>query len=168
MYQIGDYIVHESSGVCEISDICEMALDGKGSEQEYYVLVPYGDRGGRIITPVHSEKVRMRPVMTRDEITELVDTIPTVECIMENNDKLRAVRYKEALSAFEARRLLEVIKTAYLGKQRRIRSGKKVFSGDEKYFQIAEKRLYDEISFVFSEDTAQVKQWIMNEIKKCS
>ncbi|MDO4299460.1 MAG: CarD family transcriptional regulator [Lachnospiraceae bacterium] len=168
MYQIGDYIVHEGIGVCEVTDICEMALSGKGTERTYYVLVPYGDKGGRTFTPVDSDKIRMRPVMSRQEINELVGTIPSVDCIQENNDKLRAVKYKEALGAFEAGKLLEIIKTVYLGKQRRIRSGKKVLSGDEKYFQIAEKKLYDEIAFVFSEDTDQVKRWITDEIKKCS
>lgn len=167
MYQIGEYVVHESNGVCEVSDICEMALNGKGSERKYYVLVPCSDRKGRTFTPVNSQKVRMRPVMTKDEINELIAAIPEVGCISEDNDRLRAVKYKEALGAFEAEKLLVIIKTVYLGKQRRLRSGKKVLTGDEKYFQVAEKRLYDEIAFVFSEDTDEVKKWIISEIKKC-
>ena len=60
MYQIGDYLVHESIGVCEVSDICEMALSGKDSKKMYYVLIPYGDKRGRTFTPINSEKVRMR------------------------------------------------------------------------------------------------------------
>lgn len=167
MFQIGDYVVHESNGVCEVSDICEMALDGRGSEKKYYVLVPYGDQGGRTFTPVDSQKVRMRPVMTKEEINHLIEIIPQVDCITEDNDKLRAVKYKEALAAFDAEKLLEIIKTVYLGRQRRVRSGRKVLTGDEKYFQIAEKKLYDEIAFVFSESTDDVKKWIMGEIKKC-
>ena len=168
MYQIGDHLVHEGIGVCEVLDICEMALSGKGSEKKYYVLVPYGDDKGRTFTPIDSEKIRMRHVMTKEEIRELVGMIPEVDCIRENNDKLRAVKYKEALSAFEAEKLLKVIKTCYLGRRHRLRLGKRVLSGDEKYFQIAEKKLYDEIAFVLSADPDEIKKWITKEIEKCS
>lgn len=168
MYQIGDHLVHEGIGVCEVLDICEMALNGKGSEKKYYVLVPYGDKGGRTFTPIDTQKIRMRPVMTKEEITELVGMIPEVDCIHENNDKLRALKYREALSAFEADKLLKVIKTCYLGRRHRLRLGKKVLSGDERYSQIAEKKLYDEIAFVFAMDTEKIKNWITNEIEKCS
>ena len=85
-----------------------------------------------------------------------------------NNDKLRAIKYREALGSFEAKGLLEIIKTVYIGKQRRLRSGKKALSGDEKYIQIAEKKLYDEIAFVYSENTDDVKAWVTGEIQKCS
>ncbi len=168
MFQVGDYLVHEGIGVCKVNDICEMELSGKGSKKSYYVLVPLQDTGSCTYTPVDSEKVRMRPVMSRQEIESLVSTIPELECIQENNDKLRAVKYREALGTFEASGLLEIIKTVILGKQRRMTMGKKALSGDEKFIQIAEKKLYGEIAFVFSLGTEEVKQWITGEIQKCS
>ena len=168
MFQVGDYLVHEGAGVCQVAEICDMELSGRGSMRTYYVLEPLGDKGGRTITPVNSEKVRMRPVMSKEEIEALIQDIPEVDCIQENNDKLRAIKYREALGSFEAKGLLEIIKTVYIGKQRRLRSGKKALSGDEKYIQIAEKKLYDEIAFVYSENTDDVKAWVTGEIQKCS
>ena len=35
-YQVGDYLMHEGSGVCQVADISEKALQGKGSEKMYY------------------------------------------------------------------------------------------------------------------------------------
>ena len=35
MYKVGDYIMHETSGVCQVKEISEKALHGKGSERMY-------------------------------------------------------------------------------------------------------------------------------------
>ena len=39
-YQVGDYLVHEGSGVCQIEDIDDMELMGKGSRKTYYCMSP--------------------------------------------------------------------------------------------------------------------------------
>ncbi|MDD3368446.1 MAG: CarD family transcriptional regulator [Lachnospiraceae bacterium] len=166
MYQIGDFIVHEGSGICEVADIKEMALCGRGSEKEYYTLRPFYEKGSQVFTPVNSDKVKLRPVMTREKIENLIAEIPEIDGIWEENDKLRAVKYKEALATFKPEELVRVIKTVYLGKQKRVDAGKKILVGDEKYIQIAQKWLYEEIAFVMDMDMKSVEKMVVKELTK--
>ena len=47
--------MHENSGVCQVTEISEMALTGKGSEQLYYSLTPVFQKGSKIFTPVEAK-----------------------------------------------------------------------------------------------------------------
>ena len=166
MYQVGEFVVHEGSGICKIAEISEMALAGKGSEQDYYILTPYYEKGSRVMTPVENTKVRMRPVMSKKEVEALIEKMPEVAEIREDNDKQRVQKYKESLAAFEPEELVRIIKTVYNGKKRRISAGKKILMGDEKYIQIAEKRLYEEIAFAMEMEVKDVEQMISDRIEK--
>ena len=82
MYKVGDYIMHETSGVCQVKEISEKALHGKGSERMYYCLEPVFDRGASVITPVDS-KARIRDVKSSDEFEELLDEGPQIDVVKE-------------------------------------------------------------------------------------
>lgn len=160
MYQVGEFIVHESNGICKIADISEMALCGRGTEKNYYILNPVYEKKSQVYTPVDSDRVRMRPLMSKEEIEELFREIPEIQEIEEKNDKLRALKYKESLAAFEPRELVRIIKTVNAGKKRRVDAGKKILMGDEKYIQIAQKLLCEEIAFVLEIDMKQAADLI--------
>ncbi|MBQ9438392.1 MAG: CarD family transcriptional regulator [Lachnospiraceae bacterium] len=164
MYEVGEFVVHEGSGVCKIEEISEMALSGRGSEKIYYVMTPYYEKGSRVVTPVESTNVRMRPVMTKGEVETLISEMPEVEEIIEDNDKQRLLKYKEAIQAFEPVELVRIIKTVYKGKKRRLDAGKKILMGDERYTQIAQKKLYEEIAFAMEMDVKDVEGMINEKI----
>ena len=165
MFQKGEYVVHENSGVCRVEEISEMAMSGRGSEKLYYTLVPKLEESSHIYTLVDAPKVRVRQVMSREEIEQLLNLIPDVEIRWEKNDKVRTLRYKEALAAFEPEKLLEVIKTIYWGKQKRLKEGKKILTGDERYYQIAGRKLYDEIAFALEIDIKQAERIVLDRIR---
>ena len=163
MYAVGEFVVHEGSGVCRIEEISELALSGRGSEQTYYVMKPLYEKGSRVMTPVEGN-VRMRPVMTKGEVESLISEMPGVSEIEEDNDKQRILKYKEALAAFEPLELVRIIKTVHRGKQRRLDAGKKILMGDERYTQIAQKKLYEEIAFAMEMDVKDVEGMISERI----
>ena len=61
MYQIGQYIIYGSTGVCKVESLVEKSPHGL-----YYVLKPLYE-SGTIYTPAEHPKVFMRPVISRDE-----------------------------------------------------------------------------------------------------
>ena len=63
-YQVGDYLVHEGSGVCQIEDIDDMELMGKGSSKTYYCMSPVFKAGAKVFTPIDGGAIRLRPVAT--------------------------------------------------------------------------------------------------------
>ncbi len=151
-HEVGDFLMHESAGVCRVAAVEELALQGRGSEKMYYSLEPVFQTGSHVITPVEGAKVRIRDVKSKKEIENLLSSLDELEFIDENNDRARAEKFKEEISHFDPRPLAGVVKTAYLRKHMRIASGKKVMSSDEKVLQNAGKKLFEEMAFALKTD----------------
>ena len=145
-YKVGDYIVHEVSGVCKVVEICEQALRGRGSEKLYYSLEPVFSKGTRLTTPVDS-KVRIRDVIPSEEFELLIERVPEFPILHEENARARTEMFKEEIAKFDIDALATVLKTVYLRKELRIAEGKKVMASDEKIINIASKKLFEEMAF---------------------
>jgi CarD family transcriptional regulator len=146
-YKIGDYLMHESAGVCQVKEIEELALSGKGSEKEYYELAPVYQAGGQVITPVEDKNGRLRDIKSGDEMQKILDAVDELDTIDEMNNRVFQEKVKSAMSDFEPLSLAGVVKTVYLRNKSRVASGKKAMSQDERVLQIAGKKLFDEMAF---------------------
>lgn len=155
MFEIGDYVVYGSKGVCKVVDISEMDLGG--SSRRYYFLEPVQDKGSKVYLPVDNQKAVIRPVMTREEALELIDEIPEVEDLQVPDERKREVSYKDAMRQCSSRVWVSIIKTLYNRKRERIALGKKITALDEKYLRAAENELYGELSVALnvSQEDAQ-------------
>ena len=67
MFNIGDYIVHGRNGVCKVVDITHIDMSGADKDKLYYALVPMKSEDSKIFYPVDSDKVVMRPIVTKKE-----------------------------------------------------------------------------------------------------
>lgn len=146
MFKKGDYIIYGTVGVCEVTDITTLNMEGAKKDRLYYVLCPRYDKSSKLFTPVDNEKIVMRPILTKEEACELVDEIPEIEALWTANDKMREEMYKEVIKSGSCRELIKIIKALYLRKKARIEQGKKTTSMDERYLKIAEDNLYSELS----------------------
>lgn len=169
MYAVGDYLMHEKSGVCVVEDISVKAMSGKGSEKKYYSLRPLFDKDSIVLTPVDS-KVRMRDVMSSDDIAALLNKVPQLPFIEEKNPRVITEIFKAKISSFDIAELATVVKSIYIRKEIRIAKGKKAMSSDEKIMQFAGKRLFEEMAFVLHEDVKEAEEAfdeiVVPEIKK--
>lgn len=145
-YEVGDFIVHETSGVCRVVEICEKALGGRGSEKLYYSLEPVFSRGTMLTTPVDT-KVRIRDVIPPEDFEDLLERVPSFPFLQEENTRARTELFKEEIAKFDIDALATVLKTVYLRKEMRIAEGKKVMASDEKIISIASKKLFEEMAF---------------------
>ncbi len=167
MYAKGDYIFHENNGVCRVEDISEIAMAGRGSEKLYYTLLPNLEKKSVVYTLVESPRSKVRDIMTEEQLKELLDTIPDIEIKWEKNDKIRIQYYKDSVTSADPSKLLEVLKTVYYGNQMRIKAGKKILTADDRYYQIAGKKLFDEISFVFHLDMKEAEKMVEDALRDC-
>jgi len=72
MYSVGQFVVHPGQGVCQVEAIVE-------EPTAVYELLPIGQRHPmRIKYPVAGAK-KLRPVLTREEAEELIDSYPEIE-----------------------------------------------------------------------------------------
>lgn len=166
MFEKNDYIIYGTSGVCKVEDITTMNMDGISKERLYYVLSPSSQKGGKIFTPVDSEKTLMRRVLTREEASRLIDEIPDIEELWFTNDKQREEKYKECMKSCDCREWIKIIKTLYLRKQERSAQGKKITSTDEKYLRMAEDYLYSELEIPLGIPKEDMERYIAEQIER--
>ncbi len=166
MFEKGEYIVYGTSGVCQIEDITTMDMKGVAGNRLFYVLIPSSQRGGKIFTPVDNEKTYMRPVITRDEASKLIEEIPGIEELWISNEKLREAKYKECMNSCDCREWIRIIKTLYLRKRARSAQGKKITSTDEKYLRMAEDYLYSELEIPLGIPKARMEAYIGEQVRK--
>lgn len=103
------------------------------------------DEKETIYVPVSNSDSALRPCLTEENAWKLIEKIPEISTPWTENEKMREQKYKEAIKANDPKALVVIIKMIYQRKQQRLAQGKKCTATDTKYFQIAEKLLYEEL-----------------------
>lgn len=158
MYKINDYLVY-GKDVCKVYEINEKRFNNT----DYYLLKPIKDSSLKIEVPITSNKIR--PVITKEELTEIIKKIPSIKPI-EANDKFIENEYKSLLSTPTHENLIRIIKTTYLQNKERLENNKKVAEKDKNYFELAEEYLYNEFSIILGYTFEETKAYVINEVLK--
>lgn len=150
MFQINDTVMYGMHGVCKIEDITMKEF--MGSPKEYYVLKPISDVSATLYVPIHNEKLleKMRKILSREEVYNLIETMPQKEIIWFKNENERKEQYKKIIAKGEHGELIGMIKAIYLQKQKRESEGKHLYISDERFFREAERILYDEFQYALN------------------
>lgn len=160
MFQVGDVIVNSNNGVCRIEAVGKLNFSGMDKTRDYYTLRPLFDAGSTIFIPVDSDKVFMRAAMTKEDALNLIEQIKDIEPIWIQDEKSRESKYKEVLRSCDCNQLIQIIKTIFHRKKKRMDDGKKVTAVDERYFNLAENKLYGEIALALNMTKDEVKNYI--------
>ena len=160
MFNIGDLIVYGNTGVCRVIEIGIPPLSGISDGKDYYTLLPYYGRNSRIYTPCDNDKVVMRPVISKAEAEKLIGRIDSIGLLEVPDEKRREEIYKNVMRGCDCVEFISIIKTIYLRKQERIAEGKKITANDEKYFTMAEDKLYGELAVALEIEKSEVKNYI--------
>lgn len=164
MFEIGEYIVYGSKGVCQVEDIAHVDLPGASKDKLYYVLCQYEGGSGKIYVPIDNDKIVMRKVITKEAAEDLIRRMPEIEQIWVDNDKQRETMYKETMRTCDYNKWVSMIKTLYFRKRERTAQGKKVTALDEKYLKAAENELYSELGLILGIPKAEVVAYIKEKI----
>lgn len=166
MFAIGEYIVYGNTGVCKVIETKNMATPGTKDDRLYYTLEPVYDKGCRLFIPVDNQKVKMRPILTKQEAEELIGRIKEIDILIVTDEKNREEMYKEAIRTCNCEEWIRIIKTLYLRKKARLEAGKKVTSSDAKYMHMAEESLYGELSVVLGVPKNEMEEFISKQVEK--
>lgn len=163
MFKVGDYVVYGNTGVCRIEDIGPLSIGSK--DKDYYTLIPMYGRNSRLYTVVDSDKVVIRPIMTKQESDALIDEMEDIDALWIGDEKRREEIYKEKMKTCDCKAWVQIIKTLYVRKMDRLAKGKKVTSSDEKYLNLAEDNLYGELAFSLEMPKEKVGEFILEKIR---
>lgn len=158
MKRVGDYIVYRRDD-CKIIDL------KKYNNIDYYVLSPLNDISLHINVPVDNKLGYIRDLMSKEEVSNLISKISSIELIDEEDRRLE-FKYKELLDSGNHEDLVKIIKTSYLRNKKRLDNNKKISEKDKHYFDLAEKYLYNEISIVLNKDYEETKRYLISTIEK--
>lgn len=147
MFSINDTVMYGNSGVCTIVDIRPEKLAGK--KMTYYILKPAENENMTIYCPVDSDKIRMRKLLTLEEVNRLISIMPdtTVEWI--EDDQRRKEAFTAVVKSGDHRDLVKMIKTLYFKREEKLSEGKKFHAADEKIMKDAEDMLYLEYRIIY-------------------
>ena len=165
MYQIGELVQYGTSGVCKVEEIVQ-GVPGLQKDIQCYLLIPVNGRDGKIYSPVDSGKVKMRRILSSEEVKELMGKVPQMEELTILNEKQCESIYKEELYSVDCYRWLGLLKTLYARKAARLSAGKKVTATDERYLKSVEDRLKEEFSIVIGTEETQTELQKLSEFAK--
>ncbi len=161
MYQIGELVQYGSSGVCKIEEIVQGA-PGLDKSIQCYLLIPVNKKEEKIYSPVDNGRVKMRRILSGEEVKDLMQKAPEIEQLSILNEKQCESIYREELYSIDCYRWMRLLKTLYTRRSARISAGKKVTATDERYLKNVEDRIKEELSMVMGKDE------VVNELGRIS
>ena len=159
MFKVNDYLVYRKE-VCKVTEIKEYKNDFL-----YYVITPINDTSLKIEVPTDSSVIR--PLISKIKIQKIIEGIPNIKEIVENN-RLLENKYKELLKSGTYNDLITIIKTTYLRNETRDKEKKKRSEKDTTYFNLAEKYLYTEFSVVLGKSYEDTKEYVISKVREIS
>lgn len=164
MYELNSYVMYGDNGVCQIADIRKEKF--AGPMQDYYILKPVNNDASTFYVPVANETLvaKMRPVLEKEEIIELLHSLAHEEMEWEENNRARNDLYKDVFEKGDTKELLLLIGSLYQHKEERQESGKKLWTVDEAAMKHAEGIVFDEIAVAFDLKSEEVPDFITKTI----
>ena len=165
MFEVGSYVMHGKSGVCTVEAVGPIEIDDdKG--RYYYTLLPVYNKTSRVFMPVDSDKIVIRPVISKKEADALIRDFKKLDLMMIPNEKGREAAYKENIKKCDCRETLRMIKTISDRSRKRLANGSKVTASDEKYLHMAKDRLYGEFAISLNIAKDKVEDYITSGQKQ--
>ena len=162
MFSVGDKIIYGENGVCIVEKIAPLEMSGAAKDKLYYSLRPLVG-SGTYFTPVESGAF-MRPIMSRDEAEAFIDTIPSIEPAICNDNRFNHVDafYKELFKKHSCEALVSIIK----GLHERMSERKTKSSRAESTMKRAKDILHGELSAALEIELSQIEAYIEGRIGK--
>lgn len=161
MFNIGEYVVYKRN-VCRIKEIKEKYINN----MNYYVLVPIDDDSLTISVRASNENNLLRKLITKKELNNIINFIPSIDIEIIDNEKNIEQEYKKMLDSGSHLDLIKIIKTTYLRNKERTDNKKKISEKDNEYFKMAENILYNEFSIVLNKSYEDTKKYVIDEVSK--
>ena len=164
MFKTGEYVVYGAGEICCVEEITERCFDGV-NKIKYYKISPEEYRNSAYYVPVDNAVKEIRRVLTKEEILEIIDSIPQAEAVWYSDKNERKNYFESVLRSDDFTSLVGMIKAIYEERKRRSDDGKKLIAADERAFSTAEHIIHGEFAFVLGIPEAQIGSFIRERIE---
>lgn len=163
MFMINDFVVHNTMGVNRVTEIIKETVSGK--EVEYYILQPAFGGNMTLKIPVAGCEDKMRGILSREEVEELIASIPSQQSIWIDEDKLRYEEFRACLKTGACENWVALIKTLNEKKEEREHIGKQLTRVDSDVLKSAEKNLTNEFAVVLDMNPEDILPYIYSNME---
>ncbi|MBQ2780917.1 MAG: hypothetical protein IJF42_05090 [Clostridia bacterium] len=148
MFTVGDCLLYGAVGVCTVKEMRREKIGGQWDD--YVVLEPVFQRNATVLVPMSNEKLagKMRPLLTKQEMTALLATLPAVDDTWILSENERAAAFREAVRSGDRARWLWLVKTIHRRQQELVSSGRHLRSSDAVIYKEAQSLLGGEIALL--------------------
>ncbi len=159
MFSIGEYVVYGSGEICRIAEKIERCFDGKNGK-EYCKLIPVDSVNSTYYVPADSMESNVRKLLTKEEIYNIIDSMPNAKGIWFNDKNIRKEQFGAMLRNDDFYGIIGMMKSIYEERRRRSEDGKQLIASDEKAFNAAENLINREFSIVLGIKVDDVENFI--------
>ncbi len=166
MFSAGEVVTYGTQGVCRVKEISVMKFGS--TKGEYFILVPFSDPKAVVYVPTSKPALvaKMRPVLSRKELDELIlkTAGESLEWIAGDNE--RKDYCDRVLKSGERVEIMRMMEMLYLHRES-LKDQKKHFHNiDAQYLKAAERMLHDEFAFVLGIAPEDVPDYIHSRTAK--
>ena len=160
MFSVGQLVLYGTNGVCRVDEITEKHIGNV--KMEYYVLKPVTSAASTLYVPTSNEQLvgKMRGVLTRDEIKEVLSNKPEAGEWIESKQE-RTDFFKSVVSNGDCAALIGMIRQISFHRDRQLADGKRLHLSDERFLKEAEKMICEEFSMVLGIDRDKVIESVL-------
>jgi CarD family transcriptional regulator len=111
-------------------------------------------------------KVFLRRLLSREEAETLLERIPSIEIITEENAKLLRAKYLEAMRTYQPSEWVRIIKTVYFRANDPGRQRQRLSETERNIAESAKRYLCTELSLSLGRPTADLEAYLLENVKK--
>jgi len=167
-YKLNDIVVHSNGGVFIINEIKVMNY-GFG-DVNYFCLRPYFLDTQKetlvVYVPETKASVLIRPVLTKQEASALIDDIKQIEPVWYNNVKERKAKFADLMHSGEIKDLCLVLKSLYTQQKKLLLENRSLNLMDYDYLNKIKRCVEEELSIVLEVPLEQVESKITEAINE--
>ncbi|MCF0121508.1 MAG: hypothetical protein HUJ65_07710 [Oscillospiraceae bacterium] len=167
MFKEGELIIYSGTGVCRVMEIVEKELEA-GTKRLFYILQPLYQRCV-ISAPANSDKVFMRPIISRAEAERLIEDIPSTKTEIYHNRALHQLAdyYEKKLKSHDCGGLLQLMMSLYAKKKLVESQNKKFSTVDERFLKRTEELLFGEFAAALGIDRDEIQSDLREKMQAC-
>ena len=155
MFKVDDYIMYGRTGVCKVIDITNEKFIN-GEERKYYVLSPIHNNNNTIIKiPLDNTKVPMRKIISKEDVTSLINDMSSMEALWIDDEKKRSNKFKTMLKSGKCEDLIKLISNK--------RYFKKLNTTDKEIIKEAERLVNEEFAIILNISPKEVNSYISSK-----
>lgn len=163
MFNVDDYIMYGKTGVCKVVDITNEKFIN-GEKRKYYILSPIYNNDTVIKIPLDNDKVPMRKVISKGDMTALINDIPNMEILWIDDEKKRIAQFETMLKSGQCEELIKLIKSIKFSKKYARSIGKKLEQPDRDIMKEAERLLTEEFAIILNVYPNEASSYILSQI----